>query len=275
MNHAVDAIERRMGEAGKHLQVLGEAVDRLTRDPKPYTPSVKLDTRRCRVVLRAVDVKPIPPELGILIGACVYQLRAGLDNLVYALAERHTVPLPDRIARDTAFPICKSGPRFREVSQPKLAGIDRRAVAVIERLQPYHRRKKPASLALLQLEELRNVDQHRLLHPVALARDVSRHRVDVAPAGALKPTGKHRVVNRTLKENAVLASFDMFPQPGAPPLQDIQVYVEDNAAIDVAFEKRSPARSVQAKRVVATLSEITAYIRWEVLPELYPFLAES
>lgn len=266
MDDAVDAIERRLGEGRKHLLALDAAVERFIRKPKPYTHRVQFDPKRSRVVLRAVDVEPVPPEFAILIGECVYQLRAALDNLVYALAERHTVPLPDKIAKKASFPICKSGPRFREVAEPKLAGVDSRAAAVIERLQPYHRRKKPSAVALRQLEELRNVDQHRLLHPVALARDVSRCRL-LAPQGTIEPTDKFRFGNRPIKENAMLAWFEIVPKG------DVEVYVEDNASIDIAFERGSPARSVQGKSVVTTLSQIALYVGEDVLPALLPFLA--
>jgi hypothetical protein len=272
VNRAVDAIQRRIGEAQKHLESLDVGVQRFVSEPVPYTKRVELDARGGRVILRAVDVKPVPPEFGILIGECVYQLRAALDNLVYALAEKRLAPAPvsEDIAESVGYPISESSRKFRSAARSKLTVIDSSATAVIERLQPYHRRKEPRAFALRQLQELRNVDQHRLLHPVALARDVSRHIVSVGPPGAVRPTGEYTLMHRPLKENAMLAHFGVAIDPA---VSKIDVYVEDDDAIDVVFERRSPAVAVQGQPVVSTLNEITEYVSGVVVPMLLPFLA--
>jgi hypothetical protein len=134
-------------------------------------------------------------------------------------------------------------------------------------LQPYHRRKQPGARALWQLEELRNIDQHRLLHPTAMHRDWSYYRL-LAPRGDLAP-GDFKAFNRPLKENALLARFDIMTSVPEP-----QVYVEEDVAIDVVFEKGSPARSVRQASVISTLVAITTYVRGEVLEALLPFLGQ-
>jgi hypothetical protein len=118
-----------------------------------------------RAVGRAVNVKTPGPEIGSLIGECVLCLRSALDQLAYQLAKSHTNPLPQKLARASAFPIFRTGPLFRgekgRGAAPKIAGLPPVAKRRIEELQPYHRRRQPVLWSLWQLEELANLDKHR------------------------------------------------------------------------------------------------------------------
>jgi hypothetical protein len=118
-----------------------------------------------RVVGRAVNVKLPGPEVGSLIGECVLCLRSALDQLAFQLAKSNSKPLPQKLARASAFPIFRSGPAFRgergRGAAPKIAGVSPAAKRCIEEVQPYHRRRQPLLWSLWQLEELANLDKHR------------------------------------------------------------------------------------------------------------------
>jgi hypothetical protein len=88
-----------------------------------------------------------------------------LDQLAFQLAKSNTNPLPEKMARASAFPIFRTGPGFRgkkgRGSAAKIAGMAPAARRRIEEVQPYHRRRQPMLWALWQLEELANFDKHR------------------------------------------------------------------------------------------------------------------
>lgn len=168
---ALAPIFAKLDRAGSHLADLQKAV-------KEFGESdfYKIETdlpEEGRILSRAVNVKRPGPELGAMIGDVIHGVRSALDQLVFQLAIAESGPLPERIAKNSAFPIFKTGPRYRgetgrghgkgRGASYKIQGLSRPVQASIERLQPYHRRKHPLLWALWQLEELSNIDKHRLI----------------------------------------------------------------------------------------------------------------
>lgn len=93
----------------------------------------------------------------------VHQLRAALDNLVWDLV----ILNEQEPTRANAFPIrtVNNSDSRRDVAK-RLAGVDAQHVDVIESLQPWHPWQGEDDLdihPLEQLEELWNVDKHRVL----------------------------------------------------------------------------------------------------------------
>jgi hypothetical protein len=156
-------VKTKIDRAIKHRKDLQEAVQEFCASDF-FEIKTELDYKG-RVVGRAVNVKPPGPEIGTLIGECALCLRSALDQLAFQLAKSHTSPLPEKVARASAFPIFRTGPLFRgergRGAAPKIAGLPPTARRRIEDLQPYHRRREPMLWTLWQLEELSNLDKHR------------------------------------------------------------------------------------------------------------------
>jgi hypothetical protein len=110
----------------------------------------------------------------LIAGDCVFNLRAALDHLVYALHDRRFKGrIPEVIEGRTQFPILtterrdKRGNLIPSRKWADIGALSARQRTAIEFLQPYNRRQdkfrwtreRLANLALLN-----NIDKHRYLH---------------------------------------------------------------------------------------------------------------
>ena len=147
--------------------------------------------------------------------------------------------------------------------------MSRSAQATIERLQPYHRRKNPNARSLWVLEELANIDKHRLVHPTATALTGTEYRL--TPTGGLLLVRRQETFFGPLKENAMVSRFTV--SASVPPFTHVDV--EADTVLDVIFDKRSEAKSARGLPVAATLDGIMGFVADEVMPalvELFPGL---
>ena len=115
------------------------------------------------------DVPEIPPDLGLLVGDCVHNFRASLDNLVYTIAEESN---PGRFSseerRASSFPITEARADFREARRRgALARLPPRAQARIQRMQPFRGRGRPELHPLAVLRRLSDMDKHRTVPVIA------------------------------------------------------------------------------------------------------------
>jgi hypothetical protein len=231
-----------------------------------YEIKTELDYRK-RVVGRAVNVKTPGPEFGALIGDCVHCLRSALDQLAYQLALSHTDPLPESWAKSSAFPIFETGPLFRGEKKGrrgaahKMRGMSPSTRRTIERLQPYHRKTNPLLHALWQLEELSNLDKHRLL-PLT---------------GAVPAQGSVSIKFNTGGVTAV--GHAIFPGPMEERRRMIGVMAENVRSADdleldleikpfVAFDRRAEPASVRGWPLHAVIDGIFGVLGLLVFPAL-------
>jgi hypothetical protein len=261
--HPLEGLLLKLNRAEEHLEALKEMIDGFC--DSDFYSTVREKDRKGRLIARTKNVEDPPPELGILIGDCVFNYRSALDQFAYALAAAHTDPLPKKLANSSAFPIYPTGPKFRgHGARPalhKIEGMSRGARARIERLQPYHRRKDPPLAALWRLEELSNIDKHRLIHVTGAVGIRSQFRV-VGP-GIQRLAGVQPVFC-PIEENAIVGrfwgEFDL----------EAGVEVKANIAPEVVFDRRSEARSVRGRSVFLTVLEIRECIVNRVLAVLEP-----
>src|SRR5262249_31230433 len=157
-------------------------------------------------------------------------------------ASAYTKPLPRQIAKSSAFPIFNNGPHYRGRGGPpasrKIRGISREGQAIIERLQPYHRRKNPRLKALWRLEELSNIDKHRLIHTTGAMGVRSRFHIT---GPDFHRTTKIKPIFGPVTENAIIGH--VFGDFG--PKAEVDVKVEIHA--DIAFDRRSEAKSIRGR----------------------------
>jgi hypothetical protein len=108
------------------------------------------------------------PQISLLFGDAVHNMRSALDHLVYELVASNQ----DRPAgvpnHKTMFPICDTRTRFQTQAhrRGRITGVPVDACAVIERAQPFHRREAGQDHRvhpLWVLNQLDNIDKHRRL----------------------------------------------------------------------------------------------------------------
>jgi hypothetical protein len=129
----------------------------------PYSLTIEFDPQRRENALWINALRSPPDEFSLIIGECLHNLRSALDNLVHTLAIRkHGSPLPQTIAKRLQFPIAKDHEGFRGIKW-RIQDIPSEAQTEIEGLQPYnHRQDDPTRDPLWILNELSNIDKHRL-----------------------------------------------------------------------------------------------------------------
>jgi hypothetical protein len=140
-----------------------------------------------------------PPDVAILVGEIVYQLRSALDHLAFDLVKVNAqgIILPKGWEKRCEFPLCISNPTKgnppvpctplpRDRFDKTLPGISDAAFTVIESLQPY--RRLGVANALRLLADLSNIDKHRHLHVTVAKVAVYRHYQ--LPDGSILDSGR-------------------------------------------------------------------------------------
>ena len=118
--------------------------------------------------------------MALILGDALHNLRAALDNLVYALAIAQTEKDPPDDETRLAFPICTK-PELFDGQRFRIASLNEKTRAAIERLQPYNR-LNPGGwfMPLWFLSSLNDVDKHRLLHIAATAAKIEDFEIGAA-----------------------------------------------------------------------------------------------
>lgn len=273
MRDRLAGVRIKLARAEHHLGTLEKSINAfLAKD----FYSLRGEQRPRQFIFR-VDRVDIPdPRWGVYVGEVVYNLRSALDHLAYELAVLNLGdPLPAKVAETSAFPIFRSGPRFRRRNKngypargsgwEKVKGMERSARTAVERLQPYHRRKLPELVALRWLDDLCNIDKHRTIHLTASQLEKARY--------GIRGTGVQAVHNievfrRPFKKNAMLARLTVEWSPG-------HVDMETEMVPDIAFDRRTSPRSVGNQSVLDTLYGCRNVIVSQVLPKLVPFFPKG
>ena len=259
MVHPLRGCIARLNRAEDHLQaVVGYVNAFLAGGIGDF--ALEMD-RQGRAVVRVVEARPPGDGLSLAIGEYVYSVRSALDHLAYQLAALHTGdPLPDSVAASSAFPIARSGPHFRSLARTRLKGVSPKARSAIEKLQPYHRRKMPDAKALALLNDLCNVDKHRMLHPTASMLVGSQFGISGTGFMELRAV---EVFPGELRSRAMLARF-------TGRFED-DVTFTHNMRLDVVFGRDSAAAGARGQSVVASLASIREFVVAQLMPALVVF----
>jgi hypothetical protein len=144
--------------AKKHIADLGkERVAFLGSNPYYGIPQFNAETNRTRFILESVP--DIPPEIRLLLGDVVHNLRTALDHLACELVRSTGIAEPK-----VYFPICETEQIYKAESGGKTIGMPEGAKEIIDRLCPYG----GGNHLLWGLHRLDIIDKHRLLSTTTL-----------------------------------------------------------------------------------------------------------
>ena len=240
--------------ASHHASALKQTIERWLED-RPYSLSIEDDAETGENAC-VIHVERVPPrEWSVVAGEAVHNLRSALDHAVYALS----APQPDGKPLDgTEFPIFVDKPKFESVKRGgglyKARGLSVEALAVVESVQPFHHGKDPTSHPLWVLQELSNVDKHRLLYATGTVLGTGNFK--------LNPTGGVRIKSFKIrdagpvKDGAKIALWS----GDLPPGSEGQVTVEGDIAYGVAFDEDGPAKGEPIQRSFDLLGPSVASI---------------
>ena len=177
---SLDGCWTKLRRADEHLVVLAEEL-RQFFESGPYQTIITRENDSPWHSLRLQILHPPPLRWGAIVGDFVHNTRSALDHLVWQLVRVNG----QEPGRWNDFPIYTDKEAFQNrVVTPRLkhscgqksgqlGGVDNRSVEMIRDVQPFNRKDKPDLHQLSVLNELWNIDKHRMLHPILIARDAT------------------------------------------------------------------------------------------------------
>lgn len=220
-------------------------------DPHPEPP---------QYAVRGYVNRPVPAEIGVVVGDFVHNARSALDLLVYAISSLDAAS-PAR--GDLQFPITTTPEQFNDQvkKRRRLGGVPEPFVKIIEASQPYEGRSHNSPMKFVQ--SLSNRDKHRLITTTsAVGRDAKLQieTQDIPQVGNIVISGSGRlcsdlfdiqfVENAQITENGAAIAY--FTHVGG----DFKLNPE--IAIDIQFADGHD--EVEGRNVTDTLALILAYI---------------
>jgi hypothetical protein len=139
---------RRVDRAGEHLADLETRANSYAAREREVT-FVKVEGHTVGIV---GERNLPPPELSVIAGEVVYNLRTALDYLVFQLAFADS----GEVKKGTQFPIEDTPEGFRGRTRSYLKGVSKEHIAAIESLQPYNGHEW-----LRFLRNVSNADKHK------------------------------------------------------------------------------------------------------------------
>lgn len=152
----MDDFDRRLQRAKSHLNNLNRQANKFLGG-KSYSTESGRAFKRGGYALRITTHKQIPPRFGLIASDFIHNLRALLDNLVWA-----AVPSSLKGSTNLMFPTMTDPEAFDEFARAVFGRRASRAfVQALERHQPYNRRPDDvANDRLLLLHKMWNADKH-------------------------------------------------------------------------------------------------------------------
>ncbi len=156
----------RIKRANVHIGSLKRALGVFQANAYVIETDIDFKTQEIGIYGTPIDDPP-DHKFGMLIGDVVNNLRAALDNLVWALTDAFSGPpprnpIPPGQWRQVRFPIVVDPAKW---PTNNLWGVDPRLLAEFKKLQPFDRRQNdPERDEFRILDELWNIDKHRSPH---------------------------------------------------------------------------------------------------------------
>jgi len=147
-------IQLKVERAIKHIDELAIACKQFI-DATPFTLGRDIDPKTGYYNFTVNDLKSPPPQIGLMAGDAVHNLRSALDHLAYqlVLVNGHTP------SRHTCFPIFDDAAKFSTMDQRKVSGMSRAAIDAIAAAKPYKGGNEP----LWVVHDLDIADKHHAL----------------------------------------------------------------------------------------------------------------
>jgi hypothetical protein len=244
----LEGVRLKLDRAEDGLEEINEAIVEYLRE-KNYTVEGEFDRDTSKYVLRGRVTKRTP-EVGVIAGEVVHNLRSALDHVAWQLALL-TTPTPYDL---TAFPIALTPGEFgSKRGQAMIGDIAPKHRALIESFQPYNGTQQAwTPLALRDLRVLSNTDKHRVIN-ATIARSVTKRQLMIGEKLVIvRDATAYRDVEWFKGGPIDRAEIASMTLEGVGP--DPKVKVDGLLGVTVAFD--DPALTVRNATVVPALEAI-------------------
>jgi hypothetical protein len=271
-----EGVALKLARADHHLREIGDMVDAYLAS-NPYMPESRIATegnmRVNRTYLKLAH--PISNEVAVIVGDFFHNLRSSLDHLARGLVLTEGNRPRDEQPDPTSFPI-RRGERRGGLRISGGAHPD--ALALVERMQPYHAGNRYKEHPLFLINDLNNVDKHRSLHLVTAAvvgAEMSmafKNSGEGIMSGPMEPgplydgahIGTFGLVTISSETGEVVESSDPGP--------DVELLAHLNVCVTLGEVGMPPN---EAMPVQDRLYELLRYVREDVVPLFDPFFSSA
>lgn len=146
-----------------------EAVLASGPDGPHFAIDAEYQPRRHGFAITVVDIDPMPPTWGLLVGDFANNMRSALDHVAWALVTRGRTPpstLTKKAQKQVYFPISGKREVFNGCLETNLPGVRRADIARVRKYQPYHHGSRGRWFSWLLLSRITAADKHRSVAPV-------------------------------------------------------------------------------------------------------------
>lgn len=179
----LSGVHLKLSRARERRRETIKAIERFA-ETRPYAIAADIDAKTGEQVWRVRGAPAQPnPEIGPIIGECLYDFRSALDHLAWQAVIR----AGNKPSRRTAFPIFDDIEGYTRYGLPQIVGMNDVMTAMVEWLQPCFRRHFYCNGWLRSLDHLGNIDKHRHLNLTAAAAEGYIARPGL-PAWGQRPT---------------------------------------------------------------------------------------
>jgi hypothetical protein len=161
---ALDGIRNKIERAEKHIADVGLACQGFFA-ANQYRIGHKDNPTTAERTLYMVSVPEVGPEISVVIGDAIQNLRSALDHLAHALVVIGTSSLGPH--PHVYFPIFDSASEYKAGKMRKIQGMRQDAIDAIDATEPYKGGSLDPDDTLWCLNALNKIDKHRLLLTVA------------------------------------------------------------------------------------------------------------
>lgn len=160
------AAQAKLGRAREHLDTLGVDIADL-RERNVYSVTVHREADSGWWIAKARINEEPSPRLSVIVGEIAYECLSALNHLTWELAARKVGRKKIiNIKNQVQFPVALKPSAFASNSLVTGRLVSKRALAIIEGLQPYkggHGPRGPHEHLLAVIKEIADADKHRVL----------------------------------------------------------------------------------------------------------------
>lgn len=216
LKNPLDGCRERVRRAEEHFAEL-EREAAAVFEKQAYAVPFDLDIKppHSAINIRLPDETFAGIRLGTLVGEICYNLRAALDYLIFALAEKDSGSQQE----GTQFPIMDAGKDFAGRGKTMLSGVNAAHIAVIERLQPYN-----GCQWTKRLRDISNTDKHRHIVPGGGNTRITVHGLDTdlrRVYGAVDRKAKHPLTGEEVDVKVHVAGAITFEDRTTPVIHTL------------------------------------------------------
>lgn len=163
----VDVVGARLDRSVEHFGAFRDAWA-AHLDTIPHTVGVEVDDDgRGRIVF--TRLREPPAKLSLILGEFLYELRAALDNALYAVAMIDSGESPPPKASALEWPICADERAWKSHRDRRLGALSAEIQDALHAIQPFQA-QLPSWNCLRILNDMARTDRHRAVHFVYIVR---------------------------------------------------------------------------------------------------------